>query len=161
MPKRRGDLVLLGRWHAGLGEVAAPLAHSMAGMSKAAWRFANLARHSTPASSRIEALGRAPPQGVRGCVANAADEGGPVCRKQPFRAHRFAIGSHRARRSKALGRSALDEIPGIGAARKRALLHHFGSARGVAQAGLADLEAVAGISRTVARRIYEHFHANG
>lgn len=76
-------------------------------------------------------------------------------------AHRFAIGSHRARRSKALGRSALDEIPGIGAARKRALLHHFGSARGVAQAGLADLEAVAGISRTVARRIYEHFHADG
>src|SRR5262249_3917491 len=56
-------------------------------------------------------------------------------------AHRFAIGSHRAKRSAAIGKSLLDEIPGIGAARKRALLHHFGSARGVAGAGLADLES--------------------
>jgi len=74
-------------------------------------------------------------------------------------AHRFAIGTHRARRSKAIGRSALDEVAGIGAARKRALLHHFGSARTVARAGLADLEAVPGISRTVAKKIYDHFHA--
>ena len=73
-------------------------------------------------------------------------------------AHRFAIGSHRARRSKGLAKSALDEIDGIGAARKRALLHHFGSARGVAEAGLADLESVAGINRRMARRIYDHFH---
>jgi excinuclease ABC subunit C len=73
-------------------------------------------------------------------------------------AHRFAIGAHRAKRSKAIGRSILDEIPGIGARRKRALLHHFGSARGVARAGLADLEMVAGISNTVAKRIYDHFH---
>jgi excinuclease ABC subunit C len=74
-------------------------------------------------------------------------------------AHRFAIGTHRARRTKELGRSPLDEIAGIGARRKRALLHHFGSARGVARAGLADLERVEGISKTVARKIYEHFHA--
>ncbi len=73
-------------------------------------------------------------------------------------AHRFAIGTHRARRSKALGRSTLDEIPGVGARRKRALLHHFGSARGVAQAGLADLETVEGISGTVAKKIYDRFH---
>ena len=73
-------------------------------------------------------------------------------------AHRFAIGSHRARRSKAVGRSALDEIAGIGSGRKRALLHHFGSARSVARAGLADLEAVTGVSKAIARRIYEHFH---
>jgi excinuclease ABC subunit C len=73
-------------------------------------------------------------------------------------AHRFAIGTHRARRSKLIGRSVLDEIGGIGSARKRALLHHFGSARNVARAGLADLEAVPGISRTVARKIYDHFH---
>ena len=73
-------------------------------------------------------------------------------------AHRFAIGSHRARRSKAIRRSPLDEIEGIGARRKRALLNHFGSAAGVSRAGLADLETVEGISKTVARRVYDHFH---
>ncbi len=73
-------------------------------------------------------------------------------------AHRFAIGSHRARREKAIRRSPLDEIGGIGAQRKRALLNHFGSAASVARAGLADLEAVEGISKTVARRVYDHFH---
>ena len=73
-------------------------------------------------------------------------------------AHRYAIGTHRARRAKAIVRSALDEIPGIGAKRKQALLHHFGSARGVSEAGLADLENVAGISKTVAQTVYDHFH---
>jgi len=73
-------------------------------------------------------------------------------------AHRFAIGTHRAGRSRAIGQSPLDEVPGIGAKRKKALLLHFGSARAVARAGLADLAAVDGISETVARRIYEHFH---
>lgn len=73
-------------------------------------------------------------------------------------AHRFAIGSHRDRRSTAIGRSALDEIPGIGAKRKKALLLRFGSAKGVAAAGLADLETVDGISKAVARSIYDHFH---
>ncbi|MBX6323562.1 MAG: excinuclease ABC subunit C, partial [Rhodospirillaceae bacterium] len=76
-------------------------------------------------------------------------------------AHRFAIGTHRARRSRLIGRSLLDEIPGIGAARKRALLHHFGSARAVAAAGLADLEAVPGISSGVAKKVYDHFHGQG
>ncbi len=76
-------------------------------------------------------------------------------------AHRFAIGTHRARRTKAIGRSPLDEIAGIGARRKQALLHHFGSARSVARAGLGELERVAGISKTVAKRIYDHFHADG
>ena len=76
-------------------------------------------------------------------------------------AHRFAIGSHRARRAKAIGQSLLDQIPGIGAKRKRALLHHFGSARSVARAGLADLEAVEGVSTTVAKKIYDHFHSDG
>src|SRR5262249_40544991 len=73
-------------------------------------------------------------------------------------AHRFAIGTHRARRTKAIGSSPLDEIRGVGARRKKALLHHFGSARGVARAGLADLERVAGISRAVAKKVYDHFH---
>ena len=76
-------------------------------------------------------------------------------------AHRFAIGTHRARRTKALGRSPLDEIVGIGARRKQALLHHFGSARAVARAGLGELERVTGISKTVAKNIYDHFHADG
>ena len=76
-------------------------------------------------------------------------------------AHRFAIGAHRAKRSKALGRSALDEIPGIGARRKRALLHLFGSARGVERAGLEDLEAVPGVSSAMAKKIYDHFHGQG
>jgi len=73
-------------------------------------------------------------------------------------AHRFAITTHRSGRSKALTRSELDEISGIGTARKRALLNHFGSARGVKMAGLADLEAAPGISREMARRVYAHFH---
>jgi excinuclease ABC subunit C len=73
-------------------------------------------------------------------------------------AHRFVIGTHRAKRSRQIGQSPLDEIPGIGARRKKALLHHFGSARSVARAGLADLAAVAGISQAVAKRVYDHFH---
>lgn len=73
-------------------------------------------------------------------------------------AHRFAITTHRAGRSKAIRVSELDEIDGVGAARKRALLNHFGSARGVKMAGLPDLEAAPGISKETARRVYAHFH---
>jgi len=73
-------------------------------------------------------------------------------------AHRFAITTHRAGRSKALVTSELDTIPGIGSARKKALLHHFGSARGVKQAGLEDLQAAPGISTETAKRIYAFFH---
>ena len=76
-------------------------------------------------------------------------------------AHRFAIGSHRARRSRTIRRSVLDDIAGVGAVRKRALLHHFGSARSVERAGLADLETVDGINTTVAKKIYDHFHSDG
>ena len=73
-------------------------------------------------------------------------------------AHRFAIGAHRNKRSKALVRSLLDDIPGIGAKRKKALLHHFGAAKAVAEAGRGDLEAVDGISKATACKIYEWFH---
>jgi excinuclease ABC subunit C len=73
-------------------------------------------------------------------------------------AHRFAISTHRASRSKAIRHSELDDIQGIGVARKRALLNHFGSARGVRMAGLVDLEAAPAISREIARRIYSFFH---
>lgn len=73
-------------------------------------------------------------------------------------AHRFAIGGHRARRSRAIATSPLDEIAGVGKTRKRALLNHFGSAAGVSGAGLSDLEKVTGISGAVAKKIYDHFH---
>ncbi len=76
-------------------------------------------------------------------------------------AHRFVIGAHRDKRSKAIGKSLLDDVPGIGAKRKKALLHHFGAARAVAEAGRADLEAVDGISRATAARIYDWFHPDG
>ena len=76
-------------------------------------------------------------------------------------AHRFAIGAHRARRKKAITASPLDEVPGIGPARKRALLQHFGSAKAVSRAGIADLESVGGISAQMAKTIYDHFHERG
>ncbi|MFF2321097.1 excinuclease ABC subunit UvrC [Agrobacterium sp. NPDC058088] len=76
-------------------------------------------------------------------------------------AHRFAIGSHRARRKKEMVRNPLDEISGIGPGRKRSLLQHFGTAKAVSRAGLNDLMAVTGISETVARQIYNHFHESG
>ena len=73
-------------------------------------------------------------------------------------AHRFAIGTHRARRKKALTANPLDDVPTIGPARKRALLRHFGSAKAVSRAGLSDLQAVDGISARIARLIYDHFN---
>jgi len=75
--------------------------------------------------------------------------------------HRFAIGTHRAKRAKAIGATPLDDVPGVGAGRKRALLAHFGSAKAVARANLADLKAVAGVSENMAQTIYDYFHENG
>jgi excinuclease ABC subunit C len=76
-------------------------------------------------------------------------------------AHRWAIGAHRAKRAKAVGITPLDDIPGVGATRKRALLAHFGSAKAVARAGLSDLTAVAGISEAMAKTIHDFFHDRG
>ncbi|MGC6526503.1 MAG: excinuclease ABC subunit UvrC [Paracoccaceae bacterium] len=76
-------------------------------------------------------------------------------------AHRFAIGTHRAKRSKSIASSPLDEIDGVGAARKRALLAHFGSAKAVSRANLADLKAVEGVSAAMAEKIYDFFHEKG
>ena len=73
-------------------------------------------------------------------------------------AHRFAITSHRARRGKRVGRSALDRVAGVGAKRKKALLGHFGSVRAIETAGLLDLERVPGISKAVANAVYDAFH---
>jgi excinuclease ABC subunit C len=76
-------------------------------------------------------------------------------------AHRFAIGSHRAKRSKAIGINPLDEIPGIGPGRKKALLMAFGSAKAVSRASVGDLEKIDGISRQLAAAIYDFFHEGG
>lgn len=75
--------------------------------------------------------------------------------------HRFAIGGHRTRRAGAIQSSALDEIPGIGPRRKKALLLHFGSSAAVKRAGLADLAAVPGVGPDAAKKIYDHFHSGG
>ena len=76
-------------------------------------------------------------------------------------AHRFAIGTHRQKRAKSLTTSTLDEVPGIGPNRKRALLMHFGTARAVKGAALEDLERAPGISGAMARLIYDYFHPRG
>ncbi len=76
-------------------------------------------------------------------------------------AHRFAIGTHRAKRAKAVGATPLDDVPGVGAARKRALLAHFGSAKAVSRANLADLKAVEGVSERLAQTVYDFFHEKG
>jgi excinuclease ABC subunit C len=76
-------------------------------------------------------------------------------------AHRYAIGAHRAKRAKAMSATPLDDVPGVGAARKRALLAHFGSAKAVTRAGLPDLMAVPGISEAMARAIHDFFNDKG
>ena len=73
-------------------------------------------------------------------------------------AHRYAIGSHRARRNRQSLKNPLDNVPGIGAIRKKALLAHFGSARAVARAGARDLQAVDGVSEALAQTLYDWFH---
>jgi excinuclease ABC subunit C len=76
-------------------------------------------------------------------------------------AHRFAIGAHRAKRSKAITVSPLDEVPGIGPSRKKALLMHFGTARAVRNASLEDLQKAPGVSAAVAQTVYDYYHSNG
>ena len=73
-------------------------------------------------------------------------------------AHRFVIGSHRAKRSRAMGVNPLDEIPGIGPSRKKALLQAFGSAKSVSRASVGDLSGVSGVNKALAQAIYDHFH---
>ena len=76
-------------------------------------------------------------------------------------AHRFAIGTHRAKRAKTITATPLDEVPGVGAGRKKALLSHFGSAKAVSRANLIDLKAVDGISSALAETIYAFFNDRG
>ena len=76
-------------------------------------------------------------------------------------AHRFAIGTHRKKRGRDIREGGLQEIPGVGPARKRALLRHFGTLKAVERAAIRDLEGVAGINAETARRIYDFFHEGG
>ena len=76
-------------------------------------------------------------------------------------AHRFAIGGHRAKRKREIRGNSLDDISGIGAQRKKSLLHHFGSAKSVERASLSDLQKVEGINARIAQRIHDHFHGDG
>ncbi len=99
-----------------------------------------------------------------GRPAFSLDHGNPVLyylQRLRDEAHRFAIGSHRVQRKKAIKASPLDGVPGIGAKRKKALLHHFGSASAVEQAGVKDLALVEGVSLGLAQTIYDYFHDNG
>jgi len=115
---------------------------------------------------------------AKGADRNAGRETFFVAGKAPFRlaprdpalyfvqrlrdeAHRFAIGTHRARRKKDFTRSPLDEIAGVGPARKRALLHAFGTAKAISKAALSDLEKVAGVNAATARLVYDYFHDGG
>ncbi|MHB8884598.1 MAG: excinuclease ABC subunit UvrC [Methylovirgula sp.] len=115
---------------------------------------------------------------AKGPDRNAGRETFFVAGKEPFRlaprdpalyfvqrlrdeAHRFAIGTHRARRKKDFTKSPLDEIAGIGPARKRALLHAFGTAKAISRAALGDLEKVPGINAATAKLVYDFFHGEG
>ncbi|MEO0359356.1 MAG: helix-hairpin-helix domain-containing protein, partial [Pseudomonadota bacterium] len=75
-------------------------------------------------------------------------------------AHRFAIGTHRAKRAKSQLKNPLDDIEGVGPKRKKALMVHFGSAKAVSNANLADLKAVDGVSAAMAQTIYDYFHSD-
>lgn len=75
--------------------------------------------------------------------------------------HRYAIGAHRTKRAKAITASPLDEVPGIGPSRKKALLMHFGTARAVRSASLEDLQKAPGVSAAVAQTVYDYYHAGG
>ncbi|WP_084143605.1 excinuclease ABC subunit UvrC [Methylocapsa acidiphila] len=115
---------------------------------------------------------------AKGVDRNAGRETFFVAGREPFRlsprdpalyfvqrlrdeAHRFAIGTHRARRKKDFTKSPLDEIAGVGPARKRALLHAFGTAKAISRAALADLEKVSGVNAATARLVYDFFHERG
>ena len=76
-------------------------------------------------------------------------------------AHRFALGSHRTRRKRDIASGGLQEIPGVGPARKRALLRHFGTLAAIERASLTDLGTVPGVNAATAKAVYDYFHANG
>ena len=101
------------------------------------------------------------PAGVNGAVSLPANSPAlHLIQQLRDEAHRFAITGHRARRQKARTRSPLEDIPGLGPKRRRALLQQFGGLQAVQRAGVDDLARVKGISRTLAQSIYSRFHAD-
>ncbi|WP_424932257.1 excinuclease ABC subunit UvrC [Amaricoccus macauensis] len=157
-PDRQGeawpDLVLIDGGAGQVGAAAEALAElgiedvAILGVAKGVDRDAGKEEFYRPGQAQPVALGRKDP--VLYFVQRLRDE-----------AHRFAIGAHRAKRAAQTRSTPLDEVPGVGAARKRALLAHFGSAKAVTRAGLADLKAAPGISDALAETIYGFFHGEG
>ena len=158
--------------HAGRGRLPRPA------RSRRHRRRARAVRGGAAGFRRARRRGRALASIAKGPDRNAGRETFFVEGREPFKlqprdpalffvqrlrdeAHRFAIGTHRAKRKKEFVKSPLDEIPGIGPARKRALLHAFGSAKDVARAGLADLEKTPGLNAATAKLVYEFFHESG
>lgn len=143
--------------------------------STAAWASSmpRARRSRSWASTTCRSSGsRKGPTGTRAGKSSSSPDATPSCfpsaipvlyfvQRLRDEAHRFAIGTHRAKRAKSVGATPLDDVPGVGAARKRALLAHFGSAKAVTRAGLEDLKAVDGVSATLAQTIYDHFHDKG
>jgi excinuclease ABC subunit C len=149
-PSPRPDLVLI---DGGLGQLGAVLEVMadlgvddivVAGVAKGPDRDAGLERFFMPGKAPFMLDPKSP---VLYYLQRLRDE-----------AHRFAIGSHRTRRSMAMKKNPLDDIDGVGPGRKRALLHAFGSAKGVSKAGVDDLVKVEGVSTPLAQRIYDYFH---
>jgi len=147
------DLVLIDGGQGQLGEAQAVLADlgidgvAMVGIAKGPDRDAGRERFFLPGRAPFSLPPRDP---VLYFLQRLRDE-----------AHRFAIGTHRAKRSRAIAESPLDGVAGIGPRRKKALLLRFGSARAVAEAALSELEAVEGISKAMAKAIHDHFHPEG
>jgi excinuclease ABC subunit C len=148
-PTPRPDLVLIDGGGGQLGaamEVMADLGLddiALVGVAKGPDRDAGLERFFLPAKTPFMLEPKSP---VLYYLQRLRDE-----------AHRFAIGTHRVRRRMEMTRNPLDEIEGVGPARKRALLHAFGSARGVSRAAVADLVKVEGVSEQLAQRIFDFF----
>jgi len=107
---------------------------------------------------RTAGSGKNPPAGKKPFTLASRDPVFYFLQRLRDEAHRFAIGAHRAGRSKSQTRSALDGVPGVGPKRKKALLSHFGSARAVTEAGVDDLAMVDGLSKSMANKIYDWFH---
>ena len=136
------------------------------GQLSAAQRDAGRARHHRCAAGRASPRARTATPAARpsSCPAASPFKLPPrdpllyFVQRLRDEAHRFAIGSHRTRRKKDIREAGLQEIPGIGPTRKRALLHHFGTLKAIERASLADLAKVPGINAETARKIYDFFH---
>ena len=116
-------------------------------------------KRSQSSSARSRGIGRASVSAEISPVAlSHEDPALHLVQRIRDEAHRFAIGSHRTRRTKSIREGGLQEIPGIGPTRKRALLHHFGTLKAIERASVADLSQVPGVNAETAKKIYDFFH---